>query len=80
MVYIFNGNRGGTRRTIVTRADLAEERHRLRESKILLVLMAEKKGLAVPRSCCPHRGKLACLSCSANWLVAHVRLASGAAR
>ena len=73
-----NGNCGGARGAIVTRADLEEELHRLRESRMLLVLMAEKVGLAVPRSCCPHRGEKACASCSSDWLVAHVRLASAA--
>jgi hypothetical protein len=74
-----NGNHGGARRAIATPADLEEERHRLRESKMLLVSTAEKVGLAVPRSCCPHQGKIACLSCSSDWLVVHVRLANGAA-
>jgi hypothetical protein len=76
---VHNVNRGGVRRAIVTPADLEEERHRLRESKMLLLLMAEKAGLAVPRACCPHQGKIACLSCSSDWLVAQVRLASGSA-
>ena len=73
-----NLNREGAAETIVTRADLEEELHRLRESKMLLLLMAEEMGLTVPRSCCPHRGKTACVSCSSDWLVAHVRLASTA--
>src|ERR1022692_2766542 len=76
---VHNVNRGGVRRAIVTPADLEEERHRLRESKMLLLLMAEKAGLAVPPACCPHQGKIACLSCSSDWLVAPVRLASGSA-
>src|ERR1022692_3980446 len=76
---VHNVNRGGVRRAIVTPADLEEERHRLRESKMLLLLMAEKAGLAVPRACCPHQGKIACLSCSSDWLVPQVRLASGSA-
>jgi len=75
----YNGNRGGKHRATVTSADLEEERQRLREAKMLLVLMAEKLGLTVPRACCPHRGSNACLSCSSAWLVAHVRLASAAA-
>jgi hypothetical protein len=69
---------GGVRRSRVTPIDLAQERHRLRESKVHLVLMAQELGLEVPRSCCPHRGADPCLSCSADWLVAHLRLAKGA--
>jgi hypothetical protein len=70
-------NNGRARRTKVTPIDIAEERHRVRESKVQLVLLAEKVGMAVPRTCCPHRGEFACLSCSADWLVARLRLASG---
>ena len=62
----------------MTRADLEAELHRVRESRMLLILMAEELGMAVPRSCCPHRGKSACECCSADWLVAHVRLAFAA--
>jgi hypothetical protein len=72
---VHNSNCRGTRRTTVTSADLEEELHRLRESKLLLILMAEKVGLAVPRSCCPHAGDRACASCSSDWLVAHLRVA-----
>ena len=49
-------NNGRARRTKVTPIDIAEERHRVRESKVQLVLLAEKVGMAVPRTCCPHRG------------------------
>jgi hypothetical protein len=75
---VHNGNCGGARGVRVTRADLEEELHRIRESRLLLILTAEKVGLSVPRSCCPHRGETACESCSADWLVAHLRLASTA--
>jgi hypothetical protein len=68
----------GVRRSRVTPIDLAQERHRLRESKIQLVLMAQELGLAVPRSCCSHRGVKACLSCSADWLVARLQVARAA--
>ncbi|MGD0361148.1 MAG: hypothetical protein ABSC93_09785 [Bryobacteraceae bacterium] len=57
-----------------TPADVEREVHLLRESKMLLVSTAEKIGLVVPRSCCHHRGAEACISCSSDWLVAHVRL------
>jgi hypothetical protein len=60
-------------------ADIEEELHRLRESKMLLVLMAQDMGMAVPRSCCRHAGEIACVSCSADWLVAQVRLADRSA-
>jgi hypothetical protein len=73
-----NGSCGQESGPTVSRADLKEELHRLRESKMLLVLMAEKAGLAIPRSCCPHRGERACASCSSDWLVARVRLSSAA--
>jgi hypothetical protein len=51
------------------------------ESKILLVALADKVGMAVPRSCCIHQGENRenpCLSCASDWLVAHVRFAKGA--
>jgi hypothetical protein len=48
------------------------------ESKILLVALADKLGMAVPRSCCVHQGENPCLSCASDWLVAHVRFAKGA--
>jgi len=73
-----NGNHRGGRQTAVTLRDLMEEVHRLHESKVLLVSMADKVGLAVPRSCCPHQGETPCLSCASDWLVAHVRFANGA--
>lgn len=63
----------------VTLMDLEEEIRRLLESKILLVAMAGKLGLAVPRSCCTHPGEAPCLSCASDWLVACVRSANGAA-
>ena len=75
---VHNENSGWAGGATVTRADLEQELHRLRESKMLLVLMADKIGLAVPRSCCPHRGKRACVYCSSDWLVAHLRLANQA--
>lgn len=58
----------------VTPADVEREVHLLRESKMLLVSTAERVGLVVPRSCCHHLGERACVSCSSDWLVAHVRL------
>jgi hypothetical protein len=69
----------GKRREIVTPRDIEKELHRLQGAKMLLVSKAEKFGLAVPRSCCPHDGASACVSCSSDWLVAHVRFANGAA-
>jgi hypothetical protein len=75
---VHNGNGGVACRAIVTLADLEEELRRLQESKVLLLSVAGKAGLAVPRSCCPHRGEAACVSCSADWLVARVRLEHGA--
>jgi hypothetical protein len=67
---------GAKRREIVTPRDIEKEFHRLHESKILLVTKAEQLGLEIPRSCCVHGGESACVSCSANWLVAQVRMAS----
>ena len=72
-----NGNCAGAHRTKVTPMDLAQELHRLRESKVHLVSLAEEVGLAVPRSCCMHSGEAACLSCASEWLVSHLRLANG---
>ena len=71
-------NRDAARGPILARSDLEEELHRLRESKMLLVLMAENAGLDVPRSCCPHQGERACVSCCSDWLVAYVRMANEA--
>lgn len=67
-----SGSRNQVRacRTDATRAAIREELHRLRESKMLLVLKAQVMGLAVPRSCCRHPGLFACPSCSADWLTA----------
>lgn len=76
---VHNVNPRGERPAAVTLTDLMEEVHRLHESKVLLVSMADKLGLAVPRSCCPHQGEIPCLSCASDWLVAHVRFANGAA-
>jgi hypothetical protein len=73
-----DGNHFAACRQATTPADIERELHRLRESKMLLVLMAESVGLAVPRSCCPHQGGTACVSCSSDWLVAHLRLTGGA--
>lgn len=56
-----------------TTDQIREEMHRLRESRMILVLMAEDLGLTVPRSCCPHAGASACVVCASDWLVAHVR-------
>lgn len=53
---------------ISTIADVHKELHRLRESQMLLVLMAEELGLEIPRSCCPHPGQCACAPCAATWL------------
>ena len=66
------------RQASVTLADLERELHRLIESKIILVSMAGKLGLAVPRSCCAHQGETPCLSCASDWLVSRVRFANGA--
>ena len=66
------------RQSSVTLMDLEEELRRLIESKILLVAMANKLGMTVPRSCCIHQGENSCLSCASDWLVAHVRFAKGA--
>jgi hypothetical protein len=65
-----NGDNGWQRR--VMPSDVEQERHRLRESQMRLVLLAEELGLAVPRSCCPHSGEAACLPCVAEWLAANV--------
>ena len=65
------------RQSSVTLMDLEEELRRLIESKILLVAMADKLGMTVPRSCCIHQGENSCLSCASDWLVAHVRFAKG---
>ena len=56
-----------------TPAEIAHELHLLRESQKTLVLKAAEAGLAVPRSCCQHQGDVACLSCSAEWLVVRVK-------
>jgi len=53
-------------------AEIEHELNRLKGARIILVLMAEKFGLAVPRSCCSHSGDTACLRCSSNWLVGHI--------
>jgi hypothetical protein len=72
-------NRNGTyrvaRRAGATPTDILEELHRLHEAMMVLVLRAERAGLAIPRSCCAHRGGAACLNCSANWVAARVRTA-----
>ena len=73
-----NANHREARHASVTLTDLEEELHRLIESKIILVSMAGKLGLAVPRSCCTHAGEIPCLSCASDWLVARVRFANGA--
>jgi hypothetical protein len=67
-----NRNHDTAGNAIVTLADIERELHRLRESKMLLVLTAEGLGVAIPRSCCPHPGQSPCASCSSDWLVAHV--------
>jgi hypothetical protein len=63
-----NGHRGEA-----TSADIQRELHLLHESQMRLLLMAEEMGLAVPRSCCRHRGASACANCAAEWLAANVR-------
>lgn len=68
-----NGVNGKACLAGVTLADIQEELHRLHESQMILLLMAEKIGIAVPRSCCLHPGDDACASCSANWIAAEVR-------
>ena len=73
-----NAKKCGMRRTEVTPMDLAQERHRLRESKVHLVSLAEELGMVVPRSCCAHRGASACLSCASEWLISRLRLTNGA--
>ena len=72
-----NANHREARQASVTLMDLEEELHRLLESKVLLVSMAGKLGMAVPRSCCTHGGETPCLSCASDWLVARVRFANG---
>jgi hypothetical protein len=57
-----------------THGELRKEIHRLRESKMLLVLMAEELGIAAPRSCCPHPGAGPCVMCSSDWLVGQLCL------
>ena len=71
-------HRGARPPTNVTVGDLEVELRRLLESKIVLVALAEKLGLAAPRSCCTHEGQDPCLSCASDWLVARVRFANGA--
>lgn len=66
-----SNQRTGTK-TTRPKADIETERHRLRESKMTLVLRARDLGLAAPRSCCPHPGDAACVSCAAGWLVMRV--------
>jgi hypothetical protein len=73
-----NADHCEARQSSVTLMDLEEELRRLIESKILLVALADKLGMAVPRSCCVHQGENPCLSCASDWLVAHVRFAKGA--
>jgi hypothetical protein len=52
--------------------EIERERHRLHESKMLLLLKAEAIGLTAPRSCCPHPGAVACPDCASDWLVTHL--------
>jgi len=61
-------NQVRTSQVVATRAAIRAELHRLRESKMLLVLKAQVMGLSAPRSCCRHPGATACPSCSADWL------------
>jgi len=63
------GNKGA--RSGIKTEDIEAELHRLRESQMRLLLMAEELGITVPRSCCLHPGKRACASCSADWLAAN---------
>ena len=73
-----NATRRGARPADVTVADLEEELRRLLESKIVLVALAGRLGLAAPGSCCTHEGQTPCLSCASDWLVARVRFSNGA--
>ena len=73
-----NASHREARQASATLKDLEVELHRLIESKILLVALADKLGMAVPHSCCIHQGENPCLSCASDWLVAHVRFAKGA--
>ena len=73
-----NASHREARQASATLKDLEVELHRLIESKILLVALADKLGMAVPPSCCIHQGENPCLSCASDWLVAHVRFAKGA--
>jgi len=63
-------NQVRARESAATPAAIRAELHRLRESKMLLVLKAQVMGLSAPRSCCRHVGAFPCPSCSADWLVA----------
>jgi hypothetical protein len=56
-------------------SEIEKELQRLQGAKMLLVVMAKKSGLVVPRACCSHRQDEACLACSAEWLLA--RIAAG---
>jgi len=53
---------------LVTSADVQRERHRLAESRMRLVLMAEHFRLPIPRSCCTHAGDRPCVACTSAWL------------
>jgi hypothetical protein len=67
-------NRVGKRGATVTRSDVRRELGRLRESKVLLVSLAERLGVAAPRHCCRHRGENACLDCASAWLLHRIRI------
>lgn len=67
-------NRVGSHGATVTRNDVRQELDRLRESKLLLVSLADRLGVAVPRHCCRHRGESACLDCASAWLLHRIRI------
>jgi len=59
--------------TAAMTAEIEGELHRLRESQMRLLLLAEELEITIPRSCCAHAGETACASCSADWLAASVQ-------
>jgi hypothetical protein len=56
--------------TMTDNVAIREELHRLHESQMVLLLMAEEMGMRAPRGCCPHFGNSACTDCAAAWLAA----------
>ena len=61
------------------KTEIEEARHRVRESRMVLLLKAEVLGVSAPRSCCPHAGPAACPLCASDWLVAALTHASRSA-